>query len=221
MLPHTSLKIVSRDDTTRTLRRGEKGELLISGYCIMKEYWEDAKRTSEALIVTSESGVERVWLRSGDEAMVDTDGYVKITGRIKDIIIRGGENIYPPEIENMLLQHPLIGNASVVGLPDERYGEIIAAFVVVKEGVIAEEDALLVSEPTETGCVGKLEKSPKILKKNEVQQWVRERLSKMMIPKYVFWVQKMPLTASGKIEKYKLRNLGIEMLESELKCRKP
>lgn len=187
----------------------------------MKEYWEDEKRTSEALIVESENGVERVWLRSGDEAMVDSEGYVKITGRIKDIIIRGGENIYPPEIENVLLQHPLVGNASVVGLPDERYGEIIAAFVVMKEVVIVEKDRLLVSGKKEIeGIMGENGTSLRMLRKDEVQQWVRERLSKMMVPKHVFWVERMPLTASGKIEKYKLQDLGIRMLEKELEHRK-
>ncbi|KAH9205628.1 hypothetical protein DL95DRAFT_375968 [Leptodontidium sp. 2 PMI_412] len=213
MLPHTSLKIVARDDPTKTLRRGEKGELLISGYCVMKGYWEDEKRTSEALIVESKNGHEKVWLRSGDEAMVDEEGYIRITGRIKDIIIRGGENIYPPEIENMLLQHPLVGNASVVGLPDERYGEVVAAFIVVKDGVQTEgnENGVNVIREAHKG-VGK---SGMLLCREDIQQWVRERLSKMMVPKYVLWVEKMPLTASGKIEKYKLRELGINRLQKK------
>lgn len=190
MLPHTSLRIVSRDDPMKTLRRGEKGELLISGYCVMKDYWKDEKRTSEALIAEFANGEEKTWLRSGDEAMVDNDGFVRITGRIKDIIIRGGENIYPPGIENVLLQHPMVLNASVVGLPDERYGEVIGAFVIAKEGM-AEE--------------GKLTE-------DEVQKWVRDRLSKMMVPKYVFFIERFTLTASGKIEKYKLRDIGIQKL---------
>ncbi|KAK0130304.1 hypothetical protein ONS96_000825 [Cadophora gregata f. sp. sojae] len=215
MLPHTSLKIVARDDATKTLHRGEKGELLISGYCVMKGYWEDEKRTSGAFVVEHRKGDERVWLRSGDEAMVDEDGYIRITGRIKDIIIRGGENIYPPEIENVLLQHPLVGNASVVGLPDERYGEVIAAFIVVKnhvrtegKGVNGSKHALEV-EPASNDA------PPLSLSKEDIQQWVRERLSKMMVPKHVFWVEKMPLTASGKIEKYKLRQLAIDRMQEK------
>ncbi|CZS89444.1 related to acyl-CoA synthetases (AMP-forming)/AMP-acid ligases II [Rhynchosporium graminicola] len=214
MLPHTSMKIAPRDDPTKTLLRGEKGELLISGYCVMKGYWEDEARTLEALITDSESGQERVWLRSGDEAMVDEEGYIRITGRIKDIIIRGGENIYPPEIENVLLQHPLIGNASVVGIPDERYGEVIAAFVIAKDGVKTENETGPKSEGNSSKEVS-IEAGilPTVLSKGDVQNWVCERLSKVLVPKHVFWVERMPLTASGKIEKYKLRELGISRLQ--------
>ncbi|PVH71984.1 acetyl-CoA synthetase-like protein [Cadophora sp. DSE1049] len=216
MLPHTSLKIAARDDPAKTLRRGEKGELLISGYCVMKGYWEDEKRTSEALVVESRKGDEKVWLRSGDEAMVDEDGYIRITGRIKDIIIRGGENIYPPEIENVLLQHPLVGNASVVGLPDERYGEVIGAFIVAKEGVKSEGSRVNGTNDAHEREPAMSDTPPLSLSKEDVQQWVRERLSKMMVPKHVFWVEKMPLTASGKIEKYKLRQLGIDRLQEKI-----
>lgn len=211
MLPHTSLRIVGRDDPTKTLRRGEKGELLISGYCVMKGYWGDEKVTSEALIVESRSGHERVWLRSGDEAMVDEKGYIQLTGRIKDIIIRGGENIYPPEIENVLLQHPLVGNASVVGLPDENYGEVIAAFIVAKDGVSIEEFVRGRSD-TKNLEGGNSDVELKESFGEEVRKWSRGRLNKMMVPKFVFWVDKMPLTASGKIEKYRLRELGIDRL---------
>lgn len=204
MLPHTSLKIVSRDEPAKTLRRGERGELLIAGYCVMTGYWEDPTRTAEAFFVEKENGTEKTWLRSGDEAMVDEEGYVRITGRIKDIIIRGGENIYPPEIENVLLQHPLVGNASVVGLPDERYGEIIGAFIMVKDGVVTEVGDVDVSDG----------QPPKRLGAADLQQWVREKMGRMMVPKHVFFVEKMPLTASGKVEKYKLRDLGISMLQT-------
>ncbi|KAH7324097.1 hypothetical protein BKA65DRAFT_555759 [Rhexocercosporidium sp. MPI-PUGE-AT-0058] len=219
MLPHTSLRIAARDDPSKTLRRGEKGELLISGYCVMKGYWEDEKRTSETLIVDSKNGQKTVWLRSGDEALVDEDGYIRITGRIKDIIIRGGENIYPPEIENVLLQHPLVGNASVVGLPDERYGEVISAFIVTKDSVRtegSENGGVGGIKDTHEEGLGKPCSPPVTISRDEIRQWVRERLSKMMVPKYVFWVDKMPLTASGKIEKYKLRELGIDRLQKEL-----
>jgi acyl-CoA synthetase (AMP-forming)/AMP-acid ligase II len=117
---------------------------------------------------------------------MDEEGYVKITGRIKDLIIRGGENIHPLEIENVLFAHPGILEVSVVGLPDEQYGECVAAFVVVKgqEKVTAKE----------------------------VREWVRERLSHHLVPRYVFWVDGYPKTASGKIQKFKLRELGMEMV---------
>src|ERR1700760_312717 len=118
---------------------------------------------------------------------MDEDGYVKITGRIKDLIIKGGENIHPLEVENCLLSHPSVSEVSVVGLPDERYGEVVAAFVVVREG------AKIGAE--------------------EVRSWVRDKLSHHLVPKYVFWVSEYPKTASGKIQKFKLRESGTEMVK--------
>ena len=114
---------------------------------------------------------------------MDSDGYIKITGRIKDLIIRGGENIHPLEIENCLLSHPGITDVSVVGLADERYGEVVAAFVIGN-------------------------KSEKKVSVEEVREWVRKRLSRHMVPKYVFWVDGFPKTASGKVQKFELRKTG-------------
>ncbi|OKL58492.1 hypothetical protein UA08_06361 [Talaromyces atroroseus] len=205
MLPHTSARIVARDDPTRTLKRGEKGELLISGYAVMKGYWKDEKRTSESFIVQEkEDGLKQIWLRTGDEALFRPDGYIQITGRIKDIIIRGGENIYPHEIENVLIQHPMVSNASVVGLPDGKYGEIIAAFVIVKTGIHTVENL----EKEENR-----ELKHTTLSQRDIQLWVQDRLPKMLVPRFVFWQERMPLTSSGKIEKYKLRQLGIRLLK--------
>jgi acyl-CoA synthetase (AMP-forming)/AMP-acid ligase II len=118
---------------------------------------------------------------------MDSEGYIKITGRIKDLIIKGGENIHPLEVENCLLSHPSISEVSVVGMPDERYGEIVASFVVAREGIEQKLEA------------------------DEVRAWVRERLSHLLVPKYVFWVDEYPKTASGKIQKFKLREQGLKM----------
>jgi acyl-coenzyme A synthetase/AMP-(fatty) acid ligase len=118
---------------------------------------------------------------------MDSDGYIKITGRIKDLIIKGGENIHPLEVENCLLSHPSISEVSVVGMPDERYGEVVASFVVIREGIAQKLEA------------------------EEVRAWVRERLSHHLVPKFVFWVDEYPKTASGKIQKFKLREQGVKM----------
>lgn len=120
---------------------------------------------------------------------MDAEGYVTISGRIKDLIIRGGENIHPLEVENCLLAHPQVSDASVVGLPDERYGEAVAAFIVAR----ASYDIKLSVEV--------------------VQEWVRTKLSHHLVPKYIFWVDGYPKTASGKVQKFKLRELGIQLIK--------
>lgn len=149
VMPHVEVKIVEpASEGGEAVDVGQRGELAVSGYLVMKGYWNDRAKTAEVMR-TDEAG--KVWMHTGDEAVMDGEGYVKITGRIKDIIIRGGENIHPLEVENCLLGHPDVREVSVVGLPDERYGECVAAFVVRKEGAeLGEED---------------------------VRGWVRERLS--------------------------------------------
>lgn len=218
VLPHTSIRIAGRDDPYRTLRRGEKGELQIAGYSVMKGYWQAEADTAKALVVgdrpsSMDSQPRSAWLRSGDEALMEDDGTIKITGRIKDVIIRGGENIYPPEIENCLLQHQQIANGSVVGLSDARYGEAIAAFLVVRDGVNVkiEERERDFSVDLRTG--DEVASSTSVLTPEEIRSWIRCRLSKNLVPKYIFSVSSMPLTASGKIEKYKLQKLGNRWLE--------
>lgn len=185
LLPHVSAKVVDPADWSRTLAVDEKGELAVSGYLLMKGYWDDEARTSEVL-VPDDDGV--LWMHTGDEASIDAEGYVKITGRIKDLIIRGGENIHPLEVENCLFAHPAVSEVSVVGLPDERYGEVVAAFIVPhlgdKGGITA----------------------------GDIREWVRSKLSHHLVPKYVFWVTSYPKTASGKIQKFKLKEIGISML---------
>jgi acyl-CoA synthetase (AMP-forming)/AMP-acid ligase II len=203
LLPHVQAKVVDPLDWSRTLAIGERGELAVSGYLVMRGYYNDTVRTSEVLI-PDDQGV--LWMHTGDEASMDQNGYIKITGRIKDLIIRGGENIHPLEIENCLFGHAKVREVSVVGMPDEKLGECVAAFVV-RHGSESEE-----------------------LTVEEVKGWVRERLShhlgmlfiyscmekilliRRIVPKYVFWVDTYPKTASGKIQKFKLREMGIELL---------
>jgi acyl-CoA synthetase (AMP-forming)/AMP-acid ligase II len=148
--PHVEAKVVDPFDYNKTLNIGERGELAVSGYLVMKEYWGDAKKTAEVMIPDVDD-LDKIWMMTGDEASMDEEGYVSITGRIKDIIIRGGENIHPLEVENCLLAHGSVNNVSVVGLPDEKYGEVVAAFVIRHEG--------------------------KEISAKEVRDWVREKLS--------------------------------------------
>ena len=147
-LPHVEAKVVDPVDHTKILPVGQRGELAVKGYLVMKEYWGAPERSAEVLI-PDDTG--RTWMHTGDEAEMDSDGYIKITGRIKDIIIKGGENIHPLEVENCLFAHPEVKEVSVVGLPDPRYGEVVAAFVIPRE-------------------------NSKIMA-DEVRTWVREKLS--------------------------------------------
>jgi acyl-CoA synthetase (AMP-forming)/AMP-acid ligase II len=150
LLPHVSAKVVNPADWSQTLKVGERGELAVSGYLLMKGYWSDEVRTQDVM-APDENGV--LWMHTGDEALMDEEGYVKITGRIKDLIIKGGENIHPLEVENCLFGHPKVAEVSVVGLPDERYGECVAAFVIKHADL--EED----------------------MTADEVREWVRTKLS--------------------------------------------
>jgi fatty-acyl-CoA synthase len=159
------------------------GELLCRGYNIMKGYYNMPEATAAA--VDSEG-----WLHSGDLGTVDADGYYRITGRIKDMIIRGGENIYPREIEEFLYTMPGIEDAQVVGVPDAKYGEVVGAFVRLKAG----------ADMTE----------------GDVQEFCRARMARYKAPKHVFFVDAFPMTASGKIQKYKLRDMAKEQLGIEI-----
>ncbi|KAI9832169.1 MAG: hypothetical protein M1819_004520 [Sarea resinae] len=194
LLPHVEAKVVDPADKTRIVPVGERGELAVSGYSVMKEYWGAPNKTAEALIPDDEG---KVWMHSGDEAQMSSDGYIKITGRIKDLIIRGGENIHPLEVENCLLTHPAVADASVVGLPDERYGEVVAAFIIPHE----RDDEATEKEAEETK-----------MDAEDVQEWVRKQLSNHLVPKYVFTVPSYPKTASGKIQKFKLKEEGMILL---------
>ncbi|KAL6710490.1 hypothetical protein ACN47E_008538 [Coniothyrium glycines] len=187
LLPHVKAKVVNPSDRSQTLEIGQRGELAVSGYLLMKGYWGDEARTREVLVPDDKG---EMWMHTGDEASMDEEGYIKITGRIKDLIIKGGENIHPLEVENCLFGHPAVSEVSVVGLPDERYGEVVAAFIITHEG----DEGKLTAE--------------------EARAWVREKLSHHLVPKYVFWVKNYTKTASGKIQKFKLREEGIALLQA-------
>lgn len=178
LLPHVEAKVVDPHDHTNVLDIGQRGELAVSGYLVMKEYWGQPEKTAEVMLTDPDG---KIWMHTGDEASIDDEGYISITGRIKDLVIRGGENIHPLEIENCLFAHPKIAEVSVVGLPDERYGEIVAAFIIHRHHHL---------HPEEKGVTV-----------DEVKEWVRERMSHHLVPKHVFFVDEYPKTASGKIRK--------------------
>lgn len=179
-LPGVEVRIVD-PETGMDVPPGVQGELLARGYGIMKGYYKMEEATAAA--IDSEG-----WLHTGDMAVMDENGYCKITGRIKDMIIRGGENIYPREIEEFLYTHPAVKDVQVVGVPDEKYGEEVMAYIILKDN--------LESYPTE----------------EEIIEFVRNGLSRFKCPKYVRFVDSYPMTANGKVQKYKLREMAIEEL---------
>lgn len=222
VLPHVSAKIISPANPNKILPLGERGELAVSGYLVMKEYYADIQRSNEVLIPDKEG---RIWMKTGDEASMDEEGYVKITGRIKDLIIRGGENIHPLEIEDCIFGMEDVREVSVVGVSDHRYGEVVCAWIVGRQGVSRGPDDAGVrndimtweeyercvakgikdfrSEAKETKTKTQPETKP-TLTKETIQHHVRTHFSAHLVPKYVFWVDEYPKTASGKILKFKL-----------------
>ncbi len=179
VMPHLEIKIV--DPTTGlTVPRGEPGEFCTRGYSVMLGYWQQPDKTAEVIDAAR-------WMHTGDLAVMDSDGYVNITGRIKDMVIRGGENIYPREIEEFLYTHPDIIDAQVIGVPDERYGEELMAWVRLREG--AEE---LTAESLREFCTGKL--------------------AHYKVPRYVHIVTEFPMTVTGKIRKVEMRQKSVDLL---------
>ena len=175
--PHVQVKIV--DAAGRTTERGTSGELLTRGYSVMRGYWSQPERTAEAI---DEGG----WMRTGDLAVLDEEGYCNIVGRVKDMIIRGGENIYPREIEEFLYRHPAVLDIAVVGIPDHRYGEEICACIRLRDGVRATEE--------------------------DIREFCRGQIAHYKVPRYVRFMDSFPQTVTGKIQKYLLR----EQLQREL-----
>jgi len=176
--PHIEVKIVD-PATGRTVPRGEPGELCTRGYSVMLGYWEDPERTAEAIDAAR-------WMHTGDLATMDEDGYCNIVGRIKDMVIRGGENVYPREIEEFLYTHPDIVDVQVVGVPDARYGEEVMAWVKARDG------ADLTTESVRAFCQG--------------------RIAHFKVPRYVQVTEEFPMTVTGKVQKYKMREAAIELL---------
>lgn len=178
-LPEVEVKIV-KPGTMEEVPRGVQGELCTRGYHVMDGYYKNPDATREAI---DEEG----WLHTGDLAVMDENGYCRVTGRLKDMIIRGGENIYPREIEEFLYSHPKVLDVQVVGIPDSVYGEEVMAWIIMKEG--------------EKATAG------------EIQEYFKGKISKHKIPRYIEFTESYPMTASGKIQKFKLREQAMEAVE--------
>jgi len=179
-LPHQEVKIVSMEDG-RTLPVGEIGEICFRGYHIMRGYYADAEATAKAV---DETG----WLHSGDLGCMDEAGYVQITGRLKEMIIRGGENLFPREIEELIFTHPKVAEVAVFGVPDAFYGEEIAAWIQLHSGETMTED--------------------------ELRDFLRERIAHFKVPRYFRFVETFPMTVTGKLQKFRMREMMQEMLKA-------
>ena len=173
--PHLEVKIVNREG--RVVPRGEPGELCTRGYSVMLGYWSDEARTREAV---DSAG----WMHTGDLATIDDDGYCRIVGRIKEMVIRGGENIYPREVEEYLYGHPDIQDVQVFGVPDTKYGEELCAWIVSKAGAALDEE--------------------------EVRRFCQDRISHYKIPRYIRFVESFPSTVTGKVQKFAMRETMVE-----------
>ena len=179
--PHLEIKIVD-PETGATVPRGERGEFCTKGYSVMHGYWEDPAKTHEAIDADG-------WMHTGDLATMDAEGYVNIVGRIKDMVIRGGENIYPREIEEFLYRHPQVQDVQVVGVPDQKYGEELCAWIIAKPG----------TKPTE----------------DDIRAFCKGQIAHYKVPRYIRFVTSFPMTVTGKIQKFKIRDemkdlLGLE-----------
>ncbi len=177
ILPHTEVKIV--DEENNIVPPDVSGELLTRGYCVMRGYWNDPEHTAASID-------DARWMHSGDMATIDEQGYCNIVGRLKDMVIRGGENIYPREIEEFIYQHPQVEAVEVFGVPSEKYGEELCAWVKIREGEKA------------TG--------------EEIQEFCAERIAYFKVPRYVRLVDEFPTTITGKVQKFKMREIMAEEL---------
>lgn len=181
VLPHTEIKIID-PETGQVVPIGEKGELCTRGYCVMLGYWNDPEKTKAAID-------DARWMHTGDLATMDEDGYFNIVGRIKDMVIRGGENVYPREIEEFLYSHPKVSDVQVIGVPDAKYGEEIMAWVKLKEGETATEE--------------------------EIKAFCQGNIAHYKIPRYIKFTSDFPMTVTGKIRKVEMREVSIKELGLE------
>ena len=177
VLPHIEIKIVDTDG--KAVARGDTGEFCTRGYSVMKGYWNDEAKTAEAI---DEAG----WMHTGDLATMDAEGYVNIVGRLKDMVIRGGENVYPREIEEFLYRHPKVQDVQVIGVPDPRYGEEVCAWIKLRDGQTATPE--------------------------EIREFCKGQIAHYKIPRYVEFVAEFPMTITGKIQKFVMRDQTIAKL---------
>ena len=177
VLPHIEIKIV--DPEGKAVPRGATGEFCTRGYSVMKGYWNDADKTAEAI---DEAG----WMHTGDLATMDEQGYVNIVGRLKDMVIRGGENVYPREIEEFLYRHPKVQDVQVIGVPDPRYGEEVCAWIKLRDGQQATPE--------------------------EIKEFCKGQIAHYKIPRYVEFVAEFPMTITGKVQKFVMREQTIAKL---------
>ncbi|MFC3052087.1 AMP-binding protein [Kordiimonas pumila] len=175
--PYVEVKIIDADG--HTVKRGEQGELCTRGYSVMLGYWGDDSRTREAIDTAG-------WMHTGDLAVMDTEGYVNITGRVKDMIIRGGENIYPREIEEFLYSHPAVQDVQVFGVPDEKYGEEVSCWIIPKPGAALQPEAVIA--------------------------YCKDQIAHYKVPRHIRIVEAFPMTVTGKIQKFVMR----ETMKEEL-----
>jgi fatty-acyl-CoA synthase len=176
--PHVEVKVID-PETGRVLPRGTPGEMCTRGYSVMLGYWDDPEQTAEVIDAAR-------WMHTGDLAVMDEAGYLNIVGRIKDLVIRGGENIYPREVEEFLHGHPQIEDVQVTGVPDEKYGEELCAWIRVRGG------AELTAEDIRAYCTGKI--------------------AHFKIPRYVRLTTEFPMTVTGKVQKFRMREVSVEEL---------
>ena len=175
--PHVSVKIV--DEQGQTIPIGVQGELWTKGYSVMHGYWGEDQKTEESITADG-------WMRTGDLATLDENGFARITGRVKDMVIRGGENIYPKEVEEYLYQHPAVQQAQVFGIPDKKFGEELCAYLILNDGMSADED--------------------------DIRAFCKDQISYYKIPRHIRIVKEIPMTVTGKPQKFVMRDQMIKEL---------